>query len=113
MTKFDDFLDYFDKVIGISKIGCVHINDSKNVIGSRKDRHENIGYGTIGFGPLINIIYNKRLENVPKILETPYISKEKDSKDRTYAPYKFEIESIKNKKFNDNLYDDVRNYFNN
>ena len=68
MSKFDEFLDEFDKLIGIDKIGCVHVNDSKNVIASHKDRHENIGYGTIGFDNLISIIYNKRLENIPKIL---------------------------------------------
>lgn len=97
MKDFDSFLDIFDKLIGINKIGCVHINDSKNELGSKKDRHENIGYGTIGFDSLINIIYNKKIENVPKILETPYISNE--SGNRKYAPYKFEIDMIKSKKF--------------
>ena len=56
MTHFDEFLDHFDKIIGIDKIGCVHVNDSKNIIGSRKDRHENLGYGTIGFDSLISVI---------------------------------------------------------
>lgn len=112
MTKFDSFLDDFDKLIGINKIGCVHINDSKNPIGAHKDRHENLGYGYIGFDALINIIYNNRLENVPKILETPYVSVE-GGKDRSYAPYKFEIESVKNKKFNEHLIEDVRNYYEN
>ena len=111
MSYFDSFLDDFDKLIGINKIGCVHINDSKNIIYSKKDRHENIGFGTIGFDSLINIIYNKRLENIPKILETPYISIEDGEKDRSYAPYKFEIDMIKSKKFNSNLYSDVRNYY--
>ena len=111
MSNFDSFLDDFDKLIGINKIGCVHINDSKNIIYSKKDRHENIGFGTIGFDSLINIIYNKRLENIPKILETPYISIEDGEKDRSYAPYKFEIDMIKSKKFNSNLYSDVRNYY--
>ena len=111
MSNFDSFLDDFDKLIGINKIGCVHINDSKNIIYSKKDRHENIGFGTIGFDSLINIIYNKRLENIPKILETPYISIEDGEKDRSYAPYKFEIDMIKSKKFNSNLYSDVRNSY--
>ena len=111
MSDFDSFLDDFDKLIGINKIGCVHVNDSKNIIYSKKDRHENIGFGTIGFDSLINIIYNKRLENIPKILETPYISIEDGAKDRSYAPYKFEIDMIKSKKFNSNLYSDVRNYY--
>ena len=104
ISAFDDYLDEFDDLIGLDKIKCIHINDSKNAKGSRKDRHENLGYGTIGFDSLINVIYNKRLENVPKILETPYIDKE-------YPPYKFEIEMIRNKKFNEHLYNDVYNYY--
>ena len=53
MKEFDSFLEQFDQVIGIDKIGCVHVNDSKNVLGSHKDRHENIGFGTIGFDTLL------------------------------------------------------------
>lgn len=110
MSDFDNFLDEFNSVIGIDKIGCVHVNDSKNIISAHKDRHENIGYGTIGFEALINIIYNKKLENIPKILETPYVDSS-DGKNRAYAPYKFEINMIKNKKFNDNLYEEIRGYY--
>ena len=91
MNKFDELLDEFDKKIGLDYIKCIHINDSKNPISSHKDRHENIGYGTIGFDTLINIIYNKRLEDIPKILETPYVEKN--------PPYKEEIENIKLKEF--------------
>ena len=104
LSNFDSYLDEFDKIIGIDKIKCVHINDSKNPIGSHKDRHENLGFGTIGFDNLLGIIYNKRLDDIPKILETPYI-------DKVYPPYKFEIEMIKTKKFNENLYLDVVNYY--
>lgn len=111
MSKFDDFLNDFDRLIGIDKIGCVHVNDSKNDLGSHKDRHENLGYGKIGFEALLNIIYNERLRSVPKILETPYISMD-GGKDRSYPPYKFEIEMIKNKEFNKNLFGDVRNHYN-
>lgn len=96
IAKFDEFLDEFDREIGIDKIKCVHVNDSLNPIGSHKDRHANIGYGTIGFDNLINVVYNDRLEGVPFILETPYINR--NNKD-AYAPYKMEIESIRNKKF--------------
>ncbi|MBR2588126.1 MAG: deoxyribonuclease IV [Bacilli bacterium] len=110
MSKFDEVLDEFSKIIGLEKIGCIHINDSKNEKGAHKDRHENIGIGTIGFKNLIDIIYNKNLENIPKILETPYVSMD-DGKDRTYPPFKFEIEMIKNKKYNDNLLEDIRNYY--
>lgn len=101
MSNFDNYLDLFDKEIGIEKIGCIHINDSKNEINSHKDRHENIGFGTIGFDNLINIIYNKRIENIPKILETPYV-------DKKYAPYKYEIEMIKNKFFDKDLIDKIK-----
>lgn len=101
MSKFDDFLDQFDSLIGLNKIGCVHVNDSKNVLDAHKDRHENIGFGTIGFDNLISIIYNNRLENIPKILETPYV-------DREFAPYKYEIEMIRNKKFDSDLIEKIR-----
>ena len=87
LTKFDDVLDEFDNIIGLDKIKCIHINDSKNIINSHKDRHENIGKGTIGLETLIKIINNKKIENIPKILETPYID--------GIAPYKEEIELIR------------------
>ena len=111
LTNFDKLLDEFDKIIGINNIACIHINDSKNIKASHKDRHENIGFGTIGFENLIKIIYHEKLKKVPKILETPYISVD-NGKDRTYPPYKFEIEMIKNKKFNQNLIKDIQNYYN-
>ena len=87
MTKFSSFLDDFDKIIGLDKIKCLHLNDSKNILGSHKDRHENIGKGMIGLETLLDIAANKKLEDIPKILETPYI----DGK----APYKEEIELIR------------------
>ena len=111
MSDFDDVLKEFNRIIGIDKIGCIHINDSKNEVGSHKDRHENIGLGTIGFDNLIKIIYNEKIKDIPKILETPYIGDRDDSKDRIYPPYKFEIEMIKNKKQNANLLNDIRNYY--
>lgn len=98
LNKFDEFLDEFDSKIGIDKIKCIHINDSMNVLGSHKDRHANIGYGNIGFDTLINIIYNERLGSIPRILETPYMNR--NTKDAV-APYKEEIEMIRNKKFED------------
>ena len=96
INNFDSYLDEFDKLIGINKIGCIHINDSKNPINSHKDRHENLGFGTIGFEALIKVIYNERLSNIPKILETPYIDKK--------PPYKEEIEMIRKKEFNKNMF---------
>ncbi len=111
ITDFDKLLDEFDQIIGEEKIGCIHINDSKNEKGAHKDRHENIGLGTIGFENIINIIYNPRLKKVSKILETPYISTKDGDKDRSYPPYKFEIEMIKNKKYNKNFLNEIRNYY--
>jgi len=101
ISDFDKILDEIDNLIGLAKIGCIHINDSKNIQSSHKDRHENFGFGTIGFDNLIKIIYNPRLENIPKILETPYIDKE-------FPPYKEEIEMIRKKEFNPNLIEEIK-----
>lgn len=90
VSDFDKILDEFDEKIGLKYLKCIHINDSKNIRGAKKDRHENIGYGEIGFDNLIKIIYNERIHDIPKILETPYINEK--------APYKEEIEMIRNKK---------------
>ena len=106
--EFDKYLDEFDREIGIDKIKVVHINDSKNEIGSHKDRHENIGFGTIGFDNLISVIYNPRLENIPMILETPYVGNDDNDKERLYPPYKYEIKMIRSKEFNPNLKDMIR-----
>lgn len=101
LSNFDSILDEIDEKIGLDKIGCIHINDSKNIRAAHKDRHENIGIGTIAFDNLIKIIYHEKLENIPKILETPYV-------DHTYPPYKVEIEMIRNKKFKENLIDEIK-----
>lgn len=111
IENFDKILDEVDEKIGLEKIGCIHINDSKNVIAAHKDRHENFGIGTIGFDSLINVIYNPRIENIPKILETPYVTFDDNSKERLYPPYKQEIEMIKNKKNNPNLITEIRDYY--
>lgn len=111
ISDFDKVLTDFDRIIGLKYLKCIHINDSKNLINSHKDRHENIGFGNLGFDNLIKIIYHEKLKNIPKILETPYIAKNDDSKERLYPPYKFEIEMIKNKKFNPNLIAEIRNYY--
>ncbi len=95
ISNFDNVLEEFDNIIGLSYLKCIHVNDSKNACGMRKDRHENIGYGTIGFDNLLKVLYHEKLENIPKILETPYILDK--------APYKEEIEMIRLKKFNENL----------
>ena len=107
LNNFDKVLEQFDKIIGLDKLLCIHVNDSKNEINSHKDRHENIGYGYIGFDNLIKIIYNEKIKDVPKILETPYIKDDKDS----YPPYKFEIEMIKNKSLNKSLKENIIEYY--
>lgn len=99
---FDDLLDEFDQIVGLQYVHCIHINDSKNPVSSHKDRHENIGFGTLGFDTLLSIIYNERLEDIPKILETPYI-------DHDFPPYKEEIAMIKEKKFHRDLLEEIRN----
>lgn len=111
ISNFDKVLEEFDKIIGLYKLKCIHINDSKNIKGSAKDRHENIGFGSLGFDNLIKIIYHPKLENIPKILETPYISKKDNDKEKIYPPYKFEIDMIKKKKFNNKLFEDIRLYY--
>ena len=108
ISRFDEYLDLFDKEIGLSYIKCIHINDSKNPISSHKDRHENFGLGNLGFDNLINIIYNERLKDIPKILETPYVTKDDNSKEKIYPPYKHEIDMIKNKKFDPELIAKIR-----
>lgn len=109
MANFDEYLDEFDKKIGINKIGCIHVNDSCNEVGARKDRHANIGFGIIGFENLIKVIYNPRLERVSKILETPYITENDESKKRLYPPYKEEIEMILSKEFDSEMIEKIRN----
>lgn len=111
MAKFDEYLTKFTKKIPLSYIGCIHINDSKNPIGSHKDRHANIGTGFIGFENLLKIIYNEKLKDIPKILETPYIGENEEDKERIYPPYKFEIEMIKSKTFDENFKIKIRNYY--
>lgn len=102
LSNFDQFLDMVDEIIGIDKIGCVHVNDSKNARGAHKDRHENLGFGHIGYEMLSKVIYNDRLEDIPKILETPYV-------DKDYAPYKYEIEMIRKNEFDAELVEKIRN----
>ncbi|WP_405101162.1 deoxyribonuclease IV [Oceanobacillus sp. FSL H7-0719] len=100
VNDFDGVLNDFDKLIGIERIKVVHVNDSKNPLGAHKDRHENIGFGHIGFDPLLYIINHPQLQEVPKILETPFVGEDKKNKK---APYKFEIEMIKKGEFQSEL----------
>lgn len=96
VNDFDGVLNEFDKIIGVDRIKVVHVNDSKNPRAAHKDRHENIGFGHIGFDALNYVVHHKQFENVPKILETPYVGEDKKNKK---PPYKFEIEALKQSKF--------------
>jgi deoxyribonuclease-4 len=100
VNDFDGVLEEFDRIIGLDRIKVLHINDSKNERGARKDRHENIGFGHIGFEALNKVVHHPQLTHVPKILETPYVGTDKKNKK---APYKLEIEMLKNKVFDDQL----------
>lgn len=95
---FDDVINEFDRILGKEQIAVFHINDSKNVPGSAKDRHANLGFGKIGFDVLHHIVHHPDFADIPKILETPYISDPLDKK-RTYAPYRYEIEMLKSGQF--------------
>lgn len=100
VKDFDGVLNQFDRIIGLDRLKVIHLNDSKNPIGARKDRHENIGLGYIGFDALCYIANHKQLENIPKILETPYVSMNSTYK---RAPYKWEIKMLREQEFDNNL----------
>lgn len=95
VDDIDSVLGEFDRIIGLDLLKVIHLNDSKNPLGAHKDRHENFGFGEIGFDALIKYVYDERLKDIPKILETPYIEDK--------PPYKEEIEMIKKKEFNPSL----------
>lgn len=95
VNDIDGLLEEFDRVIGLNYLKVIHVNDSKNICGAAKDRHENLGFGTIGFDALLKVIYHPKLAHLPKILETPYVAGN--------APYKEEIAMIKAKNLDLNL----------
>lgn len=99
-------LTQFDKTVGLDRIKVLHINDSKNPVGAHKDRHENFGFGEIGFDALMNVIQVPEFKNLPKILETPWIK----VKDKVQiAPYKKEIEMIRSGKFDSHWIEELLN----
>ncbi len=101
LTDFDAILDSFDEIVGLDRLVCMHINDSKNVRGARKDRHANIGFGEIGFDVLNQIVHNNRVKDVVKILETPFVN--------GHAPYKYEIEMFRKSTFDPTLVEKLEN----
>lgn len=66
-----DVLDEFDRVIGLERLKAIHLNDSKNAPGSRKDRHEKLGEGCIGLEALTKVVCHPALKDLPFYLETP------------------------------------------
>ena len=94
VTDADALLKEFDKVIGLDRLLVVHVNDSKNPRCAHKDRHENLGYGEIGFEALCRIANHPLLSNIPKILETPYINEK--------PPYSDEIRLLRAESFEPN-----------
>lgn len=105
---FEGVVAQFDKILGKEQIAVFHINDSKNVQGAAKDRHDNIGFGEIGFDALNKIVHFPDFEHVPKILETPYVTAEPGGKEKSLAPYKAEIAMLRAGVFEPDLYETVR-----
>ena len=97
VNQYEEVLQQFDDILGLKQIAVFHINDSKNPMGAHKDRHENIGFGTIGFDALYRIVSDKRFEKIPKILETPWLKPEDDPQ-HPLPPYKEEIEMLQSGK---------------
>ena len=98
VNNLDSVMEEFDRYIGKDQIAVFHINDSKNERGAQKDRHENFGFGNIGFDALLSVVNHPDFTDVPKILETPYIPSPEDKK-KSFAPYKWEIEMIRKGEF--------------
>ncbi len=105
---FDAVIKEFDEKIGKDKITVFHINDSKNDQGASKDRHENIGFGYIGFDALNYIVNHPDFLGIPKILETPYVTPIDEPKNKIYPPYKEEIEMFRKQQFNEAILDEIR-----
>lgn len=103
---FDGVLEKFDNIIGVDRIKVVHVNDSKNLRGAQKDRHENIGFGHIGFDALNYVVHHDTFKNIPKILETPYVGEDKKNKK---PPYKLEIDMLKSQEFDPDLKNKILN----
>lgn len=100
LSDFDAILDEFDRIIGLDRLLVMHINDSKNIQGAKKDRHANLGFGEIGFDKLNAIVHNPRVAHVVKILETPYVE--------DCPPYQFEIAMLKAQSFDCDVLEKIK-----
>lgn len=108
INDFDGVLEDIQKIIGLDRIKVVHLNDSKNPMGSSKDRHELIGSGYIGFKALNYVAHHEALQNIPKILETPHVDLDNGKK---VPPYKYEIEMLKRQEYNQNIISDIKSNY--
>ncbi len=90
VRDFDAVIEHFHRLLGKEQIAAFHINDSKNEKGAAKDRHANIGQGTIGLPALHAIVHHPDFIDIPKILETPYLPSAEDPK-QSLPPYREEI----------------------
>lgn len=105
---FDSVIEEFDRLVGKERITVFHINDSKNELSASKDRHENVGFGYIGFDALNKIVNHPDFMNVPKILETPYVTPVDEPKNKIFPPYKEEIEMFRNQMFDPEIRNKLR-----
>lgn len=103
---YDGVMEQFDRVIGKDQIAVFHINDSKNEPGAAKDRHENFGFGHIGFEALMQVVNDENFAAIPKILETPYV-KDPDNAKKSYPPYAYEIAMIRSGKFDPDMIEKI------
>ncbi|MCL1989269.1 MAG: deoxyribonuclease IV [Defluviitaleaceae bacterium] len=101
VNDFDGVMAAFDRIVGKDRIAVFHINDSKNVRGAKKDRHENIGFGEIGWQALEYIVHHTDFTDVTKILETPYVPV--PDTDKKNAPYWHEIAMLRSRVFDEML----------
>ncbi|MDD7025473.1 MAG: deoxyribonuclease IV [Oscillospiraceae bacterium] len=103
---FDQVMDSFDRLLGKEQIAVFHLNDSKNPRGAAKDRHENTGFGAIGFDALNAIAHHPDFQDIPKILESPYVTDPDDTRQK-YPPYKYEIAMLRRQRFQPDLLSEI------
>ena len=106
VNNYEGVISEFDEIIGLEYLKVIHVNDSKNPLASHKDRHENIGFGNLGFETIMKIFNDSRFNNIPKILETPYVASLNNKEN--FPPYKYEINMIKSGIFDENLKEKIR-----
>src|SRR5690606_27255454 len=108
IDDFDGVMEQFDRIIGLDRLSVIHINDSKNPRGARKDRHAPIGSGYIGFEAIYRIVHHEVAEGKPIILETPWIGKEKATQRPMYEAEIAVLSDNVEKRFGQSFVEDVR-----